>query len=162
MENSFLKKLKAITLLEMLVYIAIFTSFIVIIIQLTLSVSANNDKIKQEYDLEKDKMFISNHLDQFFDLEYREIDINTSVFNDPNGRITDGINSYFIENNILYFSQGEIATALNSSKSVINSFTIYPNYNEDGEVIAVSITIEMRNKSSLERITSLTFVRNII
>ncbi len=59
-----IKNFKAITLIETLVYIAIFGIFMSILIQFFLSVQINQDKVYKELELEMNQIFVTNHFNE--------------------------------------------------------------------------------------------------
>lgn len=166
MENKKLKRIKGITLLETLIYVSIFTMFMVIVIQLLLSVQLNNNKVKQVLDLEKDRIFITNHIEELLDSKNREILQENSVFNSDNGSITflDGESyvKYDIQNNKLVFFDGMNTIPISSSKTVINKFNISKYENEFAEIVALKFDIEIAHVKRPTLTTKITFVKNIL
>ena len=140
------KKLKAITLTETVVYIAIFSIFMVILIQFFLSVQVNQDKVYKELELEMNQIFISNHLEETLG--------HSSVFNSENNSFFNKQETleYKILNGDLILEKDGVVTSLVNSKAVAQSISFEPIWAQEGIASAVKINVSLRHSGN-ERVT---------
>jgi hypothetical protein len=142
------KKLKAITLTETLVYIAIFSIFMLTMMQFFISIQINQDKVYKEMELEMNKIFLINHFEEnlkdnfIFDSINSIIngDKDTLVFRNQGGNI-----QYKISNNDLILERVGVEEKISNRKASIQSFYIEPILNKENEIIAVKINFVIQH-----------------
>ncbi len=139
-----IKKLKAITLIETLVYVSIFGIFMLVLIQFFLSVQFNQDKILKELELEMNQIFITNHFRETVGENFSfEQENNTAIFSNDSQTL-----EYKISNgNLVLVEDGE-EKILSNSKALATDFSIDPvGYN-----LAVKLTVSLAHQGN-EKIT---------
>lgn len=150
------KKLKAITLVETLVYIAIFSMFMLVIMQFLISTQINQDKIYKELELEMNRIFLTNHLED--ELRYNfNFDKNNSTL-DENDSYAVFLNNqetliYRIENGDFILEKGSDITKLTNNKATIESFHLETINTAEGEIAAIKINIGLEHKDN-SRVTN--------
>lgn len=114
-----MRKLKAITLLETIIYLAVFGVMFIAVIEYVFSVADNNLSANAENSADKQIILINEHLTQTFK-DATVIDVNNCIFDDDNGILNlttptgsiiysisggrlrvsvDGVNSYLSDDN---------------------------------------------------------------
>lgn len=149
-----IKKLKAITLTETLVYVAIFAIFMTTLIQFFLSIQINQDKVSKELELEMNRIFLTNHLESelknnfAFDSENSQLDGNNDVlfFKNENQTL-----AYNVTNQDLMLQKDGTQTKLTNNKAKIKSFYITPIFQPENNITAVKINISLNHRDN-ERI----------
>lgn len=142
MEN----RLKGITLVELVLYLALFTMVIGTMVQFFILVVQRNVSAKHNIELSTNALFISQ---SFNTLEDRVNTINfaTSAVGVNNGRFvgntTEGELIVFVENNTLYISEGGVNTRLSAPNIYVNSFVLNEIRNQANVPIGFNITISL-------------------
>ena len=135
-------KLKGITLLETLLYIAIFSSILFVIIGFMLSTQEASLRNERRSNIHQTSQFVIQHFSDTF-TKIREIDINSSVFNNDNGLLSysysDGNHKYSLINGKLVYD----FTPITPSNIIITKFSIEPLYNRKNIISAVRVTYKM-------------------
>lgn len=140
------KKFKAITLTETIVYIAIFSIFMLILIQFFLSVQINQDKVYKELELEMNQIFVSNHFEET--LGY------SSVFDSENNLLFNKqktLEYKILNGNLILETEGQANNLLNS-KAIAQSISFEPIWAQEGIASAVKIHISLQHSGD-ERVT---------
>ena len=116
------KRLKAITLMETLVYISIFGMFMLILIQFFLSIQFNQDKIYKELELEMNQIFITNHLKEAVGENFAFMQEGDSgiFFNE------EKTFEYKIFSNDFIVLEDGVVQNLSNSKALVTDFVIEP------------------------------------
>jgi Tfp pilus assembly protein PilV len=110
------KKIKGITLVEMLVYLTIFGMIFLTIISFLLTVATNNQKAESRKEMERATMFIMEHISDSFSRTHT-VDIGSSIFSNDNGRLR-------VTNGVSYFDYSIIDTKLAVNNSGISSYLV--------------------------------------
>ncbi len=134
------KKLRAITLIETLVYISIFGMFMLILIQFFLSIQLNQDKIHKELELELNQIFITNHLRESVgeNFAFKQESDSAIFFNEEETLEYKVFNDDFV-----VLENGEVKN-LSNSKAVVTDFSVEPiGYNS-----AVRLTISLAHQAN--------------
>lgn len=147
------KKAKAMTLVEILVYLVLFGVIFVAIMEFVISTRKNNDVASQRNELEKSVLFVVNHLDDSFSQANSVISGNT-VYNSNNGKIRLQLSGKFVEYSI-------VADKLNVNDNGTNYLLLDPDHkidkfyleeilNNDNVLMGVRCSIQITSiKSSL-------------
>ncbi len=137
-----IKKLKAITLTETVVYISIFGMFMLVLIQFFLSVQINQDKIYKELELEMNQIFITNHFEERVgeNFDFNEVDGSAIFFNSQESL------EYKVLNNKLVLVKDLDTINLLNSKALVESFSLEPIWGEDDNALAVKISISLKHR----------------
>ena len=101
-----LLKLKGITLVETLVYLALFGIIFTVMVEFSISIAQSNRSAELRQHLDRAKTFIIEHIDNSF-LDTNSIDLNNSVFNNDQGKVrlnNLGYFEYYLENGVLKFN----------------------------------------------------------
>ena len=140
------KKLRAITLTETVVYIAIFSIFMLILIQFFLSVQINQDKVYKELELEMNQIFVSNHFEETLG--------HSSVFNSENNSFFNKqeILEYNVLNEDLILVRNGVEIGILNSKAIAQSISFEPIWAQEGIASAVRIHISLQHSGD-ERVT---------
>ena len=126
MRKKFYKKLKALSLVETVIYLALFGIVFTGIIDFSINVSQNFQAAEGLTQTEKTKIFIFEHFQDSFNSSLT-IDTVNSIFNNDSGklRITNktGYLEYSILNNDLLFSvNGSANSSLTNSRVDVTRF----------------------------------------
>ena len=139
-----IKKLKAITLMETLVYVSIFGIFMLVLIQFFLSVQFSQDKIYKELELEMNQIFITNHFRETVGENFSfEQEDNTAVFSNESQTL-----EYKISNGSLVLVEDGQEKVLSNSKALVTDFSM----ESVGHNLAVNLTVSLAHQGN-ENIT---------
>lgn len=151
-----MNKLKAITLIETIVYVAIFSMFMLTMMQFLISIQVNQDKVYKELELEMNRIFLTNHLEKTLRYNFN-LEENTSVFDENN---SIGVFANNQEELIYRKEEGELVlqknlntTKLTNSKALIQSFNLTPIRTEGNEITAIRINIDLAHRDN-NRVTN--------
>lgn len=137
---------KGITLIEVIVYLAIFGIFFTTIMQFYFSLSEYNRLASERSELQKSIILIDQHLNQSIK-EADSIDDANSLFNNPDGilrfTLAGGYYEYNIINSRLNFDNNGTDFYLIDPQQVINSFTVSAVEDSDEEIVGVKIVLEI-------------------
>lgn len=144
------RKLKAITLVEQLVYLGIFGIFFIVVIEFAIDISSNNLAAKYRNMLERSNIYTYEHFEDSF-YKADTIDPGNTTFNSDMGKIRlirsiDG--SYFdykIQNSRLYFTSESGSNYLTNPNVIIDKLLFTPVYAPDNSLIGSKVEITFRN-----------------
>jgi len=139
-----INKLKAITLTETVVYIAIFSIFMLTLMQFFISIQINQDKVYKELELEMNRIFVTNHFEEkiknkfILDQQNSLIDeeIAEIVFLSENKTLSYKI----ITGNLILDNTNEIISITNN-KAVVETFQVEPIINRTDNLSAIKISL---------------------
>ncbi len=135
-----IKKLKAITLMETLVYVSIFGIFMLVLIQFFLSVQFSQDKIYKELELEMNQIFITNHFRETVGENFSfEQEDNTAVFSNESQTL-----EYKISNGSLVLVEDGQEKVLSNSKALVTDFSM----ESVGYNLAVNLTVSLAHQGN--------------
>ena len=161
MKNKEQNKLKGLTLLETLVYVALFSIILFVIINFVLGTQESTRRNSQRSSVYQSAQFLKQHLDYSFQ---KVILVNEggSVLNNDNGKLTlvfsDTSKSYTILNNRIYFNDIAI-TPKNISATKLH---FEPIYSKKGVIMAIKVSTKLVSKKDpkiFEEITYLAVIR---
>jgi type II secretory pathway pseudopilin PulG len=140
-----IKRLKAITLIETLVYVSIFGVFMVVLIQFFLSVQFNQDKILKELELEINQIFITNHfretVGENFAFKYEN---NTVIFFNASQTL-----EYKISNGNLVLVENGEDKILSNGKALVTDFSIETI--GDNSAVRLTVFLEHQGDENIKR-----------
>jgi len=143
-----MKKLKAISIVEVLVYFALFGIIFLAIISFMISVVDNNSIAEQRIDLQKSSIFVMNHLNNSFDLT-NSINTDNSIFNNNNGKIvlnlTSGTVQYYVSNNVLHYVENGTDYILTTVDYNITKFYLERVLNGKDELVGARFDIKFQS-----------------
>jgi len=148
--------LKAVTLVESIVYLALFGAIFLVIIQFAVTIGSSNDKSIANNELQRSLIFINEHINDTF-TESSSVDKDNSVFNSTEGRLrfntTSGYMEYTIEQGDLIFDNNGVQTnTISNPEYNITNFYIEPVFAKDGSVTGVKLTTNISaSKSGVDR-----------
>jgi len=149
-----IKKYKAVTLVETLVYIGVFGIVFIVIMQFVIMMSDNNRLTQQRLETSRSKLFLYEHLEKSF-LDADDLSSVETVFDNDNGilTITDQSISedlkYEIVNGSLVFTRGSNNTVdLNSSNIIVSKFYLEDILDVDSTVIGVDVLLGFSYRGS--------------
>lgn len=154
-------RLKGITLIETVVYIAIFSIIIFMILNFMLTTQESTQRTERRAMLYKTSQFLVQHLEDSFD-SVINIDTNNSIFNSNQGVLemiydTES-KQYYISDSTMYYN----GIAISPDSVNVSSFNIEPVYQENTEVIGVRVNIDLvspKDTSVAENINMLFTIR---
>lgn len=145
MEN----RLKGTTLVELLLYLALFTMVIGTMVQFFILVINRNITAKHNIELSSNALFINQTLNGLED-RVNSINFSTSTTGVPNGRLvlntTDGELVVFVQNSTLYISDNGQNIRLSNPSVVVNSFTLSDILNQSNIVIGYNINLSLSHQ----------------
>lgn len=139
-------KFKAMTLVELVVYLALFGVIFLSIMQFVMATNQNNDTARGRNLIEKNTVFILRHLEQAFS-SVQSIDEINSIFDIDQGKLVlntnDGIKQYQLSGTKLEYNYGGSDFDLVQPGFEITSFKIEKILNNDDQLVGVIISITM-------------------
>ncbi|HLD03460.1 MAG TPA: type II secretion system protein [Candidatus Dojkabacteria bacterium] len=157
-----LLKLKGITLVETLVYLALFGIIFTVMVEFSISIAQSNRSAELRQHLDRAKTFIIEHIDNSF-LDTNSIDLNNSVFNNDQGKVrlnNLGYFEYYLENGVLKFNNTGTVYDITNTKVTVDRF-----YLEAAQVktdtVGIRMTLEVSSLdgSESESIETLFIIR---
>lgn len=144
-----IKKLKAITLTETVVYIAIFSIFMLTLMQFFISIQINQDRVYKELELEMNRIFLTNHLEERVKDNFT-LDLENSVINNDNGIAILTSNHevliYKILNGSIVLETEHGMTSLTNNKAVVEVFNIEKIQGNTNTASAIKIHIKFKHR----------------
>lgn len=137
-------RLKGTTLVETVLYIAILTTILFVIVSFTLSTSEATMRTERRAHVYSASEFITQHLDYIFS---RATGINEtkSSFNQDNGMLYINIGNeehyYSLSSNKLVYD----GTEMNTKDILIKKFHAVPVHNKKEKVVGVRVTLEIES-----------------
>jgi Tfp pilus assembly protein PilV len=143
------KKIKGITLIEMLVYLAIFGMIFLTIIQFVLMIVSSNQRAEQRKEMERTTTFLLEHMNDSFSRS-NTVDIGGSVFNSNNGRIrtTNGVvfYEYSLNNSRIQINSSGTTNFLTTADTAVTKFFVERvNSPQTGLPDGVRITLDIES-----------------
>ncbi|HHX99575.1 TPA: hypothetical protein GX533_02790 [Candidatus Dojkabacteria bacterium] len=161
MRNKKKIKLKGLTLLETLLYVALFSMILFVIINFMLGTQEATRRNMQRSSVHQSAQFVKQHFDYSFQ-KVIQVSEGSSIFNNDNGKLTlifsDTSKSYTISNNRIYFNDIAI-TPKNISATKLH---FEPIYSKKGVVMAIKVSTKLVTKKDpkiFEEITYLAVIR---
>jgi len=155
------KKLKGISLIEVLIYLAIFSLIFGVIIQYMLSVSENNRKTFLKRDAGNTTIFVSEHLKIDFALA-TSIDTVNSTFNNSNGKIRlllpSGYVEYTVLNNRINVNKNGVNNYITTNKFYVTNFYVEQVLSQSNTLAGARFTIDfypLKNSISSSRLQTM-------
>lgn len=115
------------TLVEVLVYLALFAMVFTVFIRLFWFVSESNRRAAYRTELDRNAIFISEHLEYMVD-NSEQIDDSLSIFNADEGKLVlmrAGVTrEYILANGVLYYQEDGSAVQLSSERYVVDRFNL--------------------------------------
>lgn len=157
-------RLKGLTLMESIVYIALFSLIFIVIIQFSLSIAENNRNAGDKTEIERVSIFLFEHLETTVE-DSSGIDTTNSVFNDDSGvlRLNDGsggYSEYSISDGRLSLSNGSSSDFLTTGGFYITRFHVEELQIGEGETAGVRVSIEIVSEedSKISRVIESSFL----
>jgi len=143
------KSFKAMSLIEVVVYLALFGVIFLLIIQFVIDTNKNNNFARHRNIIEKTSLFILRQLDLNVKpgIVLNEIE---SVFDSNQGKLVFSKDSvvyqYYIQNDRLFFNEGTNNSEMLDPNMKINAFLIEKVINND-QTVGLRITLELESIS---------------
>lgn len=139
------KQLKAISIFEVLIYLALFGIVFIAVVQFVIAVRNSNLMAEQRTDLEKTAIYMMNHLNSSFVLANDISSDTNTVYEQDNGRIrlllTSSYLEYYLENGSLVFNNNGTTHNITNPDFSISRFYLEEILNNDGELKGVRCNI---------------------
>lgn len=161
--NNKMKRYKAITLLETIIYLALFAVIFVAIIQFYFMMARNNRVAQERVEMHKIILFVNQHFSESFE-EASSIDLDNSVFHNDNGVLrilTDGeyLEYSLSSSRIIVDNNGDINYLTPESFGVLSFRFEEILDSEDNNVgIRVVILFQSKNYENITQEISTSFV----
>ncbi len=147
---KFKQNIKAITLTETVVYLALFAVLFTVIIEFAFNVSGLNTKAYSNNDALRTEIFVNEHLDS----EVKKaisVDSSNSVFNDNTGVLRLNTETGYVEYKLtdqqLEFFNGTHNNIIVPPNFKVEKFVIEPVLNAESETVALMIEISFSTKN---------------
>jgi hypothetical protein len=143
----FKHKFRAITLMELLIYLALFGVIFVSVLQFTLQVEENNRRSLNHNLLQKYSIYLNQHMAQAVD-DTDSVDIAGSTFANSQGVLdlnpfAGGAITYRLTTGQLSINRGSGAVNITPSYLTIDNFTVERIRDSAGGDVGVKITVHM-------------------
>jgi hypothetical protein len=136
---------KAFTLIETTLYLALFNVIFLSVIGFTISITDSNRKAEYSNSIEKNAIFVSEHIQNTFS-QSNSIDAVNTVYLQVNGKIRlitkNGYKEYSLSNGVLQVGNGSTTLPISDSKVNVTSFYIEPVSSVTGVQTGAKITIK--------------------
>lgn len=142
------KRLKGVTLVEVLVYLALFGSFMLTISLFFTNISISNRDTLSRLQLQNNIIFITNHFSQFITKEY-ELDEAQSTLADNSSHVhlynptNSDINIYKMQNGELLEGDLSTETSLNYQGIKVDQFFVEKIIDSNNVIQGIRITITL-------------------
>lgn len=146
-----IKTIKGATLIETILYLALFGIIFLTVIEFAFVLGRSNDKAQAENEMHRNTIFLNEHLVENFG-QAEAINGNISVFDDSNGvlrlAMEIGYKQYQIADSRLIVTDGTTQTYLTSPAIKVTGFTVRAIMNGLNEYVGISITIDFTDNSA--------------
>jgi type II secretory pathway pseudopilin PulG len=157
---------KGFTLLETVVYLAIFGVVFITMVQFSFAMGTFSKRNEENILVERNTIFINEHIDSQFKI-IQSIDANNSIFNNASGRLNivtqNGAVSYYIQNNQLFVAVGGNNYTLSTAGSEVTNFYLERVKSiKTGNLIGARLNMTLRSKSNptITKVTQTSFIIN--
>ncbi len=154
-------RLKGITLVETVLYIGLFSSIIIIVLNFMLSTQEATQRTNIKSHLSTASEFVSQHINYSFNKTI-SVNENTSIFNNDQGvldlHLIDGDKQYTLSNSRIYFD----GTPITPSNISVTKFSLEPIYKGTDLIIGIRteiIFVSNQNDDFTETINILSIIR---
>ncbi len=141
-----MRKLKAITIFEVLIYLALFGVIFVAIVQFVIAVRDSNSMAEYRSELEKVNIYTMNHLNSSFSVA-NDISDADSVFLADEGKIRLILSSkfveYYLDEGVLYYNDNGTVHNITNPDYIINRLYFEKIENNDGELKGIRCNLEI-------------------
>jgi hypothetical protein len=146
-----MRKLKGMTIVEVLVYFALFGVIFISIIEFMISIRATNTIAVQRNELEKNSIFVMNHFNSNFD-KTNSINVGSSVFNNDNGKIvlnlSGGTVEYSLVNGVLHYLENGTDYVLTNTDFTLSKFYLEQVLNSQNQLVGVRFNITFQSSKN--------------
>jgi|GEM_PF-2341287 len=146
-----MKKLKASTLIEAVVYLALFGAVFLMVMQFAFAIGGSNDKTNSNNEIQRNMIFLNEHFTGTFSVS-ESIDDTNSLFNIPDGILRFNTASGYLEYKLvqgnLVIEDGTSSIVLTDPKFSVNSFLVEPVLGNDASVVGSKITMEIYSSNT--------------
>jgi competence protein ComGC len=141
--------MKAFTLVETLLYLALFNVVFLSVIGFTIAITQNNRVAEYRNAVDKNTIFVTQHLQDAFS-HANAVDAANSVYDTDNGRIrliqATGYKEYFIENNTLKVTNGLSTYDLSDALASVSKLRVETVLSPTGSQTGARITLRFVSK----------------
>lgn len=140
-----MKTKKAITLVEILLYLALFGGIFLAIMQFYLGVTRANQYSNEEISLFNDMIFLQSHLETTANQKL-SVDTDLSTLNTDSSVLSlitpSGSIQYYLQAGNIFVNRDAQVTQLNSENTVITKFRV-ESVRIETNIVALKVTIEL-------------------
>ncbi len=134
---------KGVSLIETILYLALFAIIFTSVVSFMLAVSENNRIAKARNRVESSMIFVTEHISESFDLA-TSIDVDETVFEDSSGVLTlvtpSGLVEYSVDSGRLMYNSGGSSTPLTIPDIVVTNCYLEQVLDKTSEVVGIRIT----------------------
>ncbi|MFZ6021983.1 MAG: type II secretion system protein [Patescibacteria group bacterium] len=138
-------KTAAFTLIETILYLALFNIIFFVVITWAISLAQNNRTAEYKNALEKNAIFVTSHLKDSFQ-EANSLDPANSTYNSDNGKVRvsklASYKEYYLQNQVLKVTDGVNTHDLTDQFVHVTKFNVVPIQNALGTVTGANITVQ--------------------
>lgn len=150
---------KGITLIELVLYLALFALIILVMVQFFVFVVNKNVNAQNRLELSKNMVFIYQHMESTNDNPFTIDEVNTVV--DPTAGklsiIQDGVSVTYqvIDGRLNYIKNGNILLTI--PEVLVGSFGVDTIVNSEGDVISARVTMSLSHKMVENKVEQIEF-----
>lgn len=157
-------KLKAVTLIEVLIYLALFAIIFTVVLGFAFNVDDINQFTKSNYNFDKQIIFLDQHMRDSFNKSV-SIDSANSIFNVDGGKVvintSNGAVSYRLDNSRLIYTKDSVDHIVSQVDVNVDSFYIEPvMMASSGGVNGIKLTVELSKDNAQRSISTSYIVQN--
>jgi Tfp pilus assembly protein FimT len=144
---NFAKRINGLTLIEILIYLALFAIIFSSIMQFTLSVAEANQTAEFKNEIERATIFVNEHLNLTF-RSITQIDTNNSFFSQNDGKLKltklPASYTYSLTNGRLTFNNNGTSVYLTNPNVSVDQFYLERVLAPDSSIVGVRITMNIK------------------
>ena len=145
-------KLKGITLMETLVYLALFGVIFTAMVQFSISVAQSTHSAELRQHIERAKVFVLQHVDDSFG-KANSIDLLNTVLDNDNGKVrllnSGGFYEYSLSSGTLHFNHNDTISDLTNSKVNVDRFYLQA-VEVKTDTVGIRMTLQLSSKTGNE------------
>lgn len=153
-------KYEAITLVELVLYLALFSMVILVMVQFFVFISNKNVDARNRLDISRAVVFLRQHFSQT-ESKIQSVDNSNSVFDNDNGKLVlntdDGVREYKLTDNKIYFNNTS-DILLTPSGVIINQLRFEKQVDSLNNIIGVIVKITITHVNVVNYTESFEFL----
>ena len=160
-----MKKVKAFTIIETVIYLGIFAFIFIAVVQFYFTVARGNQLAGERNEIQKAIIFLDQHMKSSFESSV-DVDTLNSTFNNDNGVLSLNTTSGYVEysvssNRILFDENGTFSDYVTTDDFIITKFYLEEIEDSDSIVVGVKLTLDISSRVLPDTVTE-TYVTSYI